>query len=81
MNNKNETNRVNPNAWLVRLGEEVRLNGYVLKAEGGRRKAESRRMKLDRSCVVCMRATRLFGKRKAEERKLNGELGEFIERG
>ncbi len=30
----------NNNAWLVRLGEEAHLDGYILKVEGGRRKEE-----------------------------------------
>jgi hypothetical protein len=30
MRNKCERAHVHPNAWLVRLGEEARLDGYVL---------------------------------------------------
>lgn len=42
-----EINFTNNNAWLVRFGEEARLDGYVLKYEGGGKKEEGRRMKYE----------------------------------
>ncbi len=35
MNNRSEANHVRSNAWLVRLGKEARLNGYLLNIDFG----------------------------------------------
>ncbi len=41
---KNECGRIEKhcNAWLVRLGKEARLNGYILKDENGGRMDEEK---------------------------------------